>query len=109
MIFHRFCNYVPELQQDSLGDHYVDSGEESEHILFPNEFDIDTGQGQWVRADYAKNLIPVEQEDLWEKMYKKKPGFYGNKSGADLEDEEVDSVSLLDETTEEKENTGWDT
>ena len=68
------------LVEDELGDYYIDTGSESRQILEPNQFEIDIGKGRWVRADM---LTDKTMPRVWERMYKKPPGYFGNKWNSD--------------------------
>lgn len=73
-----------DLERDSLGDFFIDTGQESKQIVSPEQFDIDLGQGQWIRGDFAKDVIG--RSKTWESYYKP-TGYYKNKAH---EEKEVD-------------------
>ena len=65
-------------------DFYIDTGSNSEQIVTPDQLDIDIGQGQWIRGDYAKDIIGKQQLNLWDVMYKQDDGHYENQFNEDL-------------------------
>lgn len=78
------AKYIEDrLIEDHLGDYYIDTGFSSELILTPDQFEIDLGHNQWVRADRVYDKI---MERYWRAQYKP-PGFYGNRF---LEEEDED-------------------
>ena len=64
------AEYIEDhLERDSLGDYYIDTGDNSEKIVKPNQFDILVG-GRWVRAD----MVDPVMAKTWNRMYYQKPG-----------------------------------
>jgi len=82
------AEYIEDkLVRDHLGDYYIDTGESSDLIVSPNQFEIDLGQGQWVRGDKISGI----SRRVWEK-YKKPIGYYGNRF-EEKSEEEMDENS----------------
>ena len=85
----RFQIRIPKSNLDSfhlikchLGDYYIDTGNDSEQILEPNQYDIKIG-GRWIRADMT-NQIMIKH---WTRAYHKPSGFHGNKFYPDDEED----------------------
>jgi len=72
------------LDKDSLGDYYIDTGSDSELIVTPDQYEIDMGGGQWVRADQIRDRV---MERYW-RSQSKPPGYYGNKLYPEDEEDE---------------------
>lgn len=73
-------------------DFYIDTGNSSEQIVTPSQLDIDMGQDQWIRGDYAQDILGKKQLNLWENMYKQDAGHYKNRFQEPIEDEEYENL-----------------
>ena len=76
---------VFDLQKDSLGDYYIDTGNKSKKILEPNQYDIQIGD-KWIRAD----MVDPVMIRSWYKAHYKPTGYYKNKFNTDDEEDNID-------------------